>query len=55
MGIFAAGDCARSHDITTDQERVLALLPNATQQGEICGTAMAGYSSPCLSARSLSI
>ena len=45
-GIFAAGDCARSHDITTDQERVLALLPNATQQGEICGTAMAGYSSP---------
>ena len=45
-GIFAAGDCARSHDITTDQERVLALLPNATQQGEICGTAMAGYSCP---------
>ncbi|MGN0745444.1 MAG: NAD(P)/FAD-dependent oxidoreductase [Aristaeellaceae bacterium] len=45
-GIFAAGDCARSHDITTDQDRVLALLPNATQQGEICGTAMAGYSCP---------
>ncbi len=49
-GIFAAGDCARSHDITTDQERVLALLPNATQQGEICGTAMAGYSYPCFNA-----
>ena len=45
-GIFAAGDCARSHDITTEQDRVLALLPNATQQGEICGTAMAGYSCP---------
>ena len=49
-GIFAAGDCARSHDITTDQDRVLALLPNATQQGEICGTAMAGYSCPGFSA-----
>lgn len=45
-GIFAAGDCAKSRDITTDQDRVLALLPNATQQGEICGTAMAGYSCP---------
>lgn len=41
-GIFAAGDCAISHDITTDSERVLALLPNATQQGAVCGTAMAG-------------
>ena len=45
-GIFAAGDCAKSRDITTDQDRVLALLPNATQQGEICGTAMAGYGCP---------
>lgn len=35
--IFAAGDCAKSFDVTTDTERVLALLPNATQQGEICG------------------
>ena len=40
--IFAAGDCAKSFDVTTDTERVLALLPNATQQGEICGLAMAG-------------
>ena len=40
--IFAAGDCALSHDITTDTERVLALWPNATQQGAICGAAMAG-------------
>ena len=30
--IFAAGDCAKSFDVTTDTERVLALLPNATQQ-----------------------
>ena len=43
-GIFAAGDCACSEDITTDSIRVLALLPNAVMQGEICGTAMAGYS-----------
>ncbi len=42
--IFAAGDCAKSFDVTTDTERVLALLPNATQQGEICGLAMAGKS-----------
>ena len=41
-GIFAAGDCAKSYDITTDSERVLALLPNATQQGAVCGTAMTG-------------
>lgn len=40
--IFAAGDCAVSHDITTDSDRVLALLPNATQQGFLCGAAMAG-------------
>lgn len=41
-GVFAAGDCAVSHDITTDTDRVLALLPNATQQGLVCGAAMAG-------------
>lgn len=40
--IFAAGDCAKSVDVTSGTERVLALLPNATQQGEICGLAMAG-------------
>lgn len=41
-GVYAAGDCAVSHDITTDTDRVLALLPNASMQGEVCGTAMAG-------------
>ena len=49
-GIFAAGDCAKSYDITTDSERVLALLPNATQQGAICGAAMAGKEPAPLSA-----
>lgn len=49
-GIFAAGDCAKSFDITTGTERVLALLPNAVMQGEICGTAMAGGEAPSISA-----
>lgn len=40
--IYAAGDCVKSYDITTDQKRVLALLPNAAMQGMVCGTAMAG-------------
>ena len=40
--VYAAGDCAVSHDITTGSDRVLALLPNAYMQGEVCGTAMAG-------------
>ena len=41
-GVFAAGDCALSHDITTGKDRVLALLPNAYMQGERCGEAMSG-------------
>ena len=40
--IYAAGDCAKSYDITTGTERVLALLPNAAMQGEVCGCAMSG-------------
>lgn len=41
-GVFAAGDCAKSFDMTTGTERMLALWPNAVMQGEVCGTAMAG-------------
>lgn len=41
-GVFAAGDCALSHDVTTGADRVLALLPNAYMQGEVCGAAMSG-------------
>lgn len=48
--VYAAGDCAKSRDITTDTERVLALLPGATQQGAICGAAMAGKAVEPLSA-----
>lgn len=41
-GVYAAGDCATSHDITTGTDRVLALLPNAYMQGECAGINMAG-------------
>ena len=39
--IYAAGDCSESYDITTEQNRVLALLPNAYMQGEVAGINMA--------------
>lgn len=42
--IYAAGDCAESRDITTDDDKVLALLPNAYMQGECAGINMAGGS-----------
>ena len=37
--IYAAGDCCESYDITTGQNRILALLPNAYMQGEAAGIA----------------
>ena len=40
--IYAAGDCAESYDITVEDSRVLALLPNAYMQGECAGINMAG-------------
>lgn len=40
--IYAAGDCAESFDISSDEARVLALLPNAYMQGECAGINMAG-------------
>ncbi len=40
--IYAAGDCTESFDITTEQYRVMALLPNAYLAGEIAGINMAG-------------
>lgn len=44
--VYAAGDCTESHDITDNQDRVLALLPNAYMQGETAGLHMAGVESP---------
>lgn len=40
--LWAAGDCARSHDISSGSERILAILPNAYLQGETAGLNMAG-------------
>ncbi len=44
--VYAAGDCTESVDITTGGRRVLALLPNAYQQGESAGIRMAGGCRP---------
>ncbi len=41
-GVYAAGDCSESYDITDDTYRVLALWPNAYMQGETAGIDMAG-------------
>lgn len=40
--VYAAGDCTECHDISMDQDRILALLPNAFMQGECAGANMAG-------------
>ena len=40
--VYAAGDCTVSHDISADTDRILAILPNAYQQGETAGMNMAG-------------
>jgi len=35
--IYAAGDCCESFDITSEQNRVLALLPECLYAGRMCG------------------
>lgn len=40
--VFAAGDCTESYDISSESEKILALLPNAYMQGEVAGKNMAG-------------
>ena len=40
--VYAAGDCTESYDITCNQSRILALLPNAQFQGACAGINMAG-------------
>lgn len=40
--IYAAGDCTQTQDISSNQNRVMALLPNAYMQGECAGINMAG-------------
>lgn len=40
--IYAAGDCCESMDVSSGQEKVMALLPNAYMQGECAGMNMSG-------------
>ena len=40
--VYAAGDCTESYDITSGQNKIMALLPNAYMQGECAGINMAG-------------
>jgi NAD(P)H-nitrite reductase large subunit len=41
-GIFAAGDCTQTLDVSSGQNKIMALLPNAYMQGECAGVNMAG-------------
>lgn len=41
-GVFAAGDCTESYDISGGQKKVLAIWPNASFQGHTAGVNMAG-------------
>jgi len=41
-GIFAAGDCTQTLDVSSGQNKIMALLPNAYMQGECAGINMAG-------------
>ena len=43
--VYAAGDCTISHDITSDSDKVLAIMPNAYLQGYCAGQNMAGEKS----------
>ena len=40
--IYAAGDCTEYHDISSDMNKVMALMPNAYMQGRTAGVNMAG-------------
>ncbi len=43
-GIFSAGDCTETVDVSSGEQKVMALLPNAYMQGEAAGITMAGGS-----------
>jgi NAD(P)H-nitrite reductase large subunit len=40
--IFAAGDCTQTLDVSSGQNKIMALLPNAYMQGECAGVNMSG-------------
>jgi NAD(P)H-nitrite reductase large subunit len=41
-GIYAAGDCTQAVDVSSGENKVMAMLPNAYVQGECAGINMAG-------------
>lgn len=41
-GIYAAGDCTESEDISCGQNKIMAIMPNATMQGYTAGVNMTG-------------
>ena len=41
-GVFAAGDCTESVDVSDGKVKVMALMPNAYMQGRCAGVNMAG-------------
>ncbi|MGN0907280.1 MAG: NAD(P)/FAD-dependent oxidoreductase [Bullifex sp.] len=40
--VYAAGDVAEEKEFTTGEDRIIAIIPNATLQGECAGANMAG-------------
>ncbi|MFA7073903.1 MAG: FAD-dependent oxidoreductase [Endomicrobiaceae bacterium] len=44
--VYAAGDCVESLDVLSQQNKILALWPNAFIQGETAGANMAGVKTP---------
>lgn len=43
-GVYAAGDCTESYDASSGTIKVMALMPNAYQQGFCAGLNMSGHS-----------
>jgi NAD(P)H-nitrite reductase large subunit len=44
--VYAAGDCSESYDISAEQAKVLAILPNAYAQGRVIGRHIGGLDAP---------
>jgi NAD(P)H-nitrite reductase large subunit len=42
LDIYAAGDCTQTLDVSSGQNKIMALLPNAYMQGECAGINMTG-------------
>lgn len=45
-GVYAAGDCVVTHNILDGSDRIIALWPNAVEQGKVAGAAMTGNELP---------